>query len=108
MDDMLTSLRQRPAGEEVWTSLRHVLDVLVSLFQAPAQKELVEPIHRVVFETPALKRPARPMTPVIRHPAYSLPQRLDAALPRSTPGSPQEQRAPLSTSSIGGGAAGPE
>jgi AcrR family transcriptional regulator len=54
VDDMLTALRRRPAGEEVWTSLRHVLDVLVSLSQAPAQRELVEPIHRVVFETPAL------------------------------------------------------
>lgn len=54
VDDMLTALRQRPAGEEVWTSLHHVVDVLVSLSQAPGHKELVEPIHRVVFETSPL------------------------------------------------------
>lgn len=31
LEDMLTALRQRPPGEEVWTSLRHVLDVLISV-----------------------------------------------------------------------------
>jgi AcrR family transcriptional regulator len=54
VDDMLNALRQRPSGEEVWTSLRHVLGVLVSASETPGQQELVEPIHRVVFETPAL------------------------------------------------------
>ncbi|AXK35632.1 TetR family transcriptional regulator [Streptomyces armeniacus] len=54
VDDMLDALRQRPPGEEVWTSLRHVLDVLVSVSEAPGQRDLVEPVHRLVFETPTL------------------------------------------------------
>ncbi|OKJ89748.1 TetR family transcriptional regulator [Streptomyces sp. CB02400] len=54
MEDMLTALRQRPPGEEVWTSLRHVLDVLISASEAPDKQALVEPIHRLVFETPTL------------------------------------------------------
>lgn len=53
-DDMLAALRARPAGEAVWTSLRRVFDVLVTLAEAPAHEKLVEPVHRVIFETPAL------------------------------------------------------
>lgn len=53
-DDMLAALHARPAGEPVWTSLHRLFDVLVSLAQAPGHEEMVEPIHRVVFETPAL------------------------------------------------------
>jgi AcrR family transcriptional regulator len=54
VDDMLAALHARPAGEPVWTSLHRLFDLLVSLAQAPGHKEMVEPIHRVVFETPAL------------------------------------------------------
>ncbi|MCM3920553.1 TetR/AcrR family transcriptional regulator [Frankia sp. AiPs1] len=54
VDDMLTTLRARPADEDVWTSLHHVFDVLVSLAEAPGYEALVEPIHRMVFDTPAL------------------------------------------------------
>ncbi len=54
VDDMLAALRARPAGEEVWTSLHRVFDVLVSLAETPGHEENVEPIHRVIFETPAL------------------------------------------------------
>lgn len=54
VDDMLDALRARPGDEAVWTSLRRVFDVLVSLAEAPGHKEMVEPIHRVVFETPVL------------------------------------------------------
>ncbi|NEE03951.1 TetR family transcriptional regulator [Phytoactinopolyspora halotolerans] len=54
VDDMLAALRARPADEGVWTSLRHMFDVLVSLAQTPGHEQMVEPIHRVVFETPAL------------------------------------------------------
>jgi AcrR family transcriptional regulator len=54
VDDMLGALRARPAGEEVWTSLHRVFDVLVSLAETPGHEEMVEPIHRVIFETPAL------------------------------------------------------
>ena len=54
VDDMLDALRARPADEAVWTSLHHVFDVLVSLAEAPGREEMVEPIHRVIFETPVL------------------------------------------------------
>ncbi|GAB3448873.1 TetR family transcriptional regulator [Streptomonospora sediminis] len=54
VDDMLTALRARPADEPVWTSLHRVLGVLVSIAETPGREEMVEPIHRVVFETPAL------------------------------------------------------
>ncbi|KIH99367.1 hypothetical protein LP52_07625 [Streptomonospora alba] len=54
VDDMLAALRARPADEAVWTSLHRVFDVLVSLAEKPGHEEMVEPIHRVVFETPAL------------------------------------------------------
>jgi AcrR family transcriptional regulator len=54
VDDMLAALRARPAGEEIWTSLHRVFGVLVFLAESPGHEEMVEPIHRVVFETPAL------------------------------------------------------
>ncbi|MFJ9033729.1 hypothetical protein ACIRQP_35580 [Streptomyces sp. NPDC102274] len=54
VDDMLAALRARPADEAVWTSLHRVFDVLVSLAEMPGHEELVEPIHRVVLETPVL------------------------------------------------------
>ncbi|WP_181793493.1 TetR family transcriptional regulator [Streptomyces sp. WELS2] len=54
VDDMLTALRARPADEPVWTSLRHVLDVPAVRPQAPGHPHGVAPVHRMVFETPAL------------------------------------------------------
>ncbi|MFJ6726227.1 TetR family transcriptional regulator [Streptomyces sp. NPDC091281] len=54
VDDLLDALRARPADEPVWTSLRRVFDVLVTLAQTPGHEEMVEPVHRMVFETPAL------------------------------------------------------
>lgn len=54
VDDMLAALRARPADEDVWTSLHRVFDVLVSLAEAPGHEHTVEPIHRVIFEAPAL------------------------------------------------------
>lgn len=54
VDDMLAALRRRPADESVWTSLHRLFDVLVALAEKPGHQEMVEPIHRVVFETPVL------------------------------------------------------
>ncbi|WP_236791748.1 TetR family transcriptional regulator [Amycolatopsis sp. GM8] len=54
VDDMLATLRARPAGEPVWTSLRAAIDVLVSLADLPVNEQLVAPVHRMIFETPAL------------------------------------------------------
>ncbi|WP_165358586.1 TetR family transcriptional regulator [Haloactinopolyspora alba] len=54
VDDMLAALRARPADEAVWTSLRRVFDVLTSLAEMPGSVRMVEPIHRMVFETPVL------------------------------------------------------
>jgi len=52
--DMLDALRARPADEPAWEALRRVFDVLVSLAETPGLTKLVEPTHRMVFETPAL------------------------------------------------------
>jgi AcrR family transcriptional regulator len=54
VDDMLAALRARPAGEEVWTSLHRMFGVLGTLSETPGHQEMVEPVHRMVFETPAL------------------------------------------------------
>ncbi|MDR7301611.1 TetR family transcriptional regulator [Haloactinomyces albus] len=54
VNDMLAALRARPADEAVWTSLHRVFDGLVSLAETPGHEKLMEPIHRVIFETPAL------------------------------------------------------
>lgn len=54
VDDMVAALRARPLDEPVWTSLQRLFDVLVSLAETSDHEKLVEPIHRVVFETPVL------------------------------------------------------
>ncbi|MFD2418701.1 TetR/AcrR family transcriptional regulator [Amycolatopsis pigmentata] len=54
VEEMLDVLRARPADEPVWTSLHRVFDVLSSIAEAPGNEKLVEPINRMVFETPAL------------------------------------------------------
>ena len=53
-EDMLDALRARPLDEPLWTSLHHVLDVMVEHGKRPGWQELTEPIHRVIFGSPAL------------------------------------------------------
>ena len=53
-DDMLAVLRERPADEPVWESLRRCFDLLVPYVDAPGQAEVAEPMQRIVFETPNL------------------------------------------------------
>ncbi|MFI6423814.1 TetR family transcriptional regulator [Promicromonospora sp. NPDC050880] len=53
-DDLLTALRDRPAGEELWVSLRRAFDRLVASFDEPHKAELAEPMQRVIFGTPDL------------------------------------------------------
>ncbi|WP_329057912.1 TetR family transcriptional regulator [Amycolatopsis sp. NBC_01480] len=50
VDQMLETLRTRPAGEPAWASLRRLFDLL----DEPGQQAIAEPVHRVVLETPAL------------------------------------------------------
>lgn len=50
-DDMLDTLRARPADEPAWTSLRRLF---VDVVGRPDQQEALKPIQRVVLETPAL------------------------------------------------------
>ncbi|MDO8188458.1 TetR family transcriptional regulator [Conexibacter sp. JD483] len=49
-EEMLDRLRARPGDEPVWASLRRLFDVV----DAPEERELSQPIQRVVFETPTL------------------------------------------------------
>lgn len=53
-EDMLTTLRSRPSDEPVWTALHRTFEALLALAEKPSHAELVEPIHRVIFETPTL------------------------------------------------------
>ncbi|WP_423463651.1 TetR family transcriptional regulator [Promicromonospora sp. MS192] len=54
VDDALAVLRARPADESLWTSLRHVVDALVSVSATAGEREFVEPIQRLVFESEPL------------------------------------------------------
>ncbi|MEU3985148.1 TetR family transcriptional regulator [Streptomyces sp. NPDC026672] len=53
-DDMLRVLRERPAGEPVWESMRRVFDLLVPFVDAPGHRRVAEPMQRIVFSTPTL------------------------------------------------------
>lgn len=56
-DEMLDNLRERPADEPVWTSLRRLFDIVESPAQqadAPGQQQVSKPVQRVILETPAL------------------------------------------------------
>lgn len=53
-DDMLVALRERPADEPVWESLRRIFDLLVPYVDAPGMREVAEPMQRIVFATPGL------------------------------------------------------
>lgn len=47
---MIETLRARPPGEPVWTSLRHLFFML----DEPGRPQTAEATHRVLLETPAL------------------------------------------------------
>ena len=49
-EEMLDILRARPSDEPVWTSLRRLFDIV----DRPDHQQIMKPIQRVVFETPAL------------------------------------------------------
>lgn len=53
-DDMLQALRERPADEPVWESMRRIFDLLVPYVDAPGRRQVAEPMQRIVFSTPAL------------------------------------------------------
>jgi len=53
-EDVLAALRERPAGEPVWESLRRSFDLLVPHVDAPEKQGIAEPIQEIVFVTPGL------------------------------------------------------
>ncbi|WP_369225179.1 TetR/AcrR family transcriptional regulator [Streptomyces sp. R39] len=53
-DDMLQALRERPADEPVWESMRRIFDLLVPYVDAPGRRQVAEPMQRIVFSTPTL------------------------------------------------------
>ncbi len=53
-EDMLATLRSCPADEPVWAALHRTFGAMLALAETPQHAELVEPIHRVIFDTPAL------------------------------------------------------
>ncbi|MFV2008709.1 MULTISPECIES: TetR/AcrR family transcriptional regulator [unclassified Micromonospora] len=53
-DDMLDNLRERPAGEPVWTSLRRLFDIVDASADTSGQQQVSKPVQRVILETPAL------------------------------------------------------
>ncbi|MFD0392128.1 TetR family transcriptional regulator [Streptomyces nogalater] len=54
VDDVVAALRARPADEPVWASLRRAFDPLVARTETPGHQGGMAPVHRLVFETPAL------------------------------------------------------
>ncbi|MFS8198542.1 TetR family transcriptional regulator [Streptomyces sp. CWNU-52B] len=55
VEEMLAAFRARPADEPLWTSLRGVFEVLVLMSEMPERAAQMEPVHRMVFESPALR-----------------------------------------------------
>ncbi|WBB96439.1 TetR family transcriptional regulator [Solwaraspora sp. WMMA2080] len=53
-DDMLANLRERPADEPVWTSLRRLFDIVDATADTSGQQQVSKPVQRVILETPAL------------------------------------------------------
>ncbi|MEV0893911.1 TetR family transcriptional regulator [Promicromonospora sp. MEB111] len=53
-EDLLATLRSRPAGEPLWVSMRHSFDLLIAYFDEPRKVEFAEPMQRVIFGTPDL------------------------------------------------------
>ncbi|MFY1632575.1 TetR/AcrR family transcriptional regulator [Solwaraspora sp. WMMB335] len=53
-EEMLQALRERPADEPVWESLRRSFDLFVPHVDAPGRRELAAPMQRILFTTPAL------------------------------------------------------
>jgi AcrR family transcriptional regulator len=54
-DEMLAALRERPAGEPVWASLRHSFDRLITHLDDAAHTGLAVPMQRIILETPGLR-----------------------------------------------------
>jgi AcrR family transcriptional regulator len=54
-DEVLAALRERPAGEPVWTSLRSSFDGMVAHLEAAASSGLAVPMQRIILETPGLR-----------------------------------------------------
>ncbi|MFY1653954.1 TetR/AcrR family transcriptional regulator [Solwaraspora sp. WMMB762] len=53
-DDMLANLRERPADEPVWASLRRLFDIVDATADTSGQQQVSKPVQRVILETPAL------------------------------------------------------
>jgi AcrR family transcriptional regulator len=53
-EEMMIALRERPADEPVWTSLRRAFDVIDLYATEAGELEIAEPMQRIVFGTPAL------------------------------------------------------
>lgn len=54
-DDMRDAIRARPDDDEpLWTALQRVIGVVMERSEQPGHGELIEPIHRLIFETPDL------------------------------------------------------
>lgn len=53
-EKMLDTLRERPAGEPVWESLRRVFDLLIPYVDAPGQHEVAGPMQEIVFTSAPL------------------------------------------------------
>jgi len=53
-EEMIEVLRARPLDEPVWTSLRRIFDVITRHADEVDPVAVVEPVQRIVFETPAL------------------------------------------------------
>lgn len=51
---MLAELALRPAGEPIWTTLRHLFTVLETEVDAPEKRRTAVQIHKVIFESPML------------------------------------------------------
>jgi AcrR family transcriptional regulator len=54
-DEVLGALRERPAGEPVWTSLRHSFDGMIAHLDHAGSTGLAAPMQRIILETPGLR-----------------------------------------------------
>lgn len=54
-DEVLAALRERPAGEPVWESLRHSFDGMIAHLDDAAHTGLAAPMQRIIVETPGLR-----------------------------------------------------
>jgi AcrR family transcriptional regulator len=54
-DEVLAALRERPAGEPVWASLRHSFDGMIAHLDHAGSTGLAAPMQRIILETPGLR-----------------------------------------------------